>query len=59
MFFIFYVGHFVCNCGKETGPSTGLINYSFACEQFDKVITSFVLLYISFYRIFSVLVQFN
>ncbi|XP_060872670.1 uncharacterized protein LOC132946642 [Metopolophium dirhodum] len=31
-------GHFVCKCGKETGLSTGLINYSFIFEHFDKTI---------------------
>lgn len=42
--FIFYLGHCVCKCGKETGLSTGFINYSIYCEKFDEVITSFVIL---------------
>ncbi|XP_060858388.1 uncharacterized protein LOC132935785 isoform X2 [Metopolophium dirhodum] len=29
-------GHFVCKCGNETELSTGLINYSIACEKFDE-----------------------
>jgi len=56
---MFYVGHFVCKCGKETGLSTGLIYYPFICEHFDKVITNFEILYIRFYRILSIRVQFK
>jgi len=59
MFFIFYVGHCVCKCGKDTRLSTGLLNDSIACEKFDEVITSFVILNISFYCILSVRMQFN
>eukprot|EP00102_Acyrthosiphon_pisum_P007164 XP_003241646.1 PREDICTED: uncharacterized protein LOC100571288 isoform X2 [Acyrthosiphon pisum] len=29
-------GHCVCKCEKETGLSTGIINYSIACEKFDE-----------------------
>ncbi|KAL4105135.1 hypothetical protein QTP88_020407 [Uroleucon formosanum] len=28
--------HFACKCGEKTDLSTGLINYSFTCERFDK-----------------------
>jgi len=43
MFFIVYVGNFVCDCGVATDISKRLINCTLFCEQFDEVITSFII----------------